>query len=1055
MGPVDPPEAMNASPGLSLRANPETRSFDFFFDRLDTCLRKGRGFSLFHADDGCVADFSQECERRGLTPFTIYLSTVQNGWGDIPASSDSQSFVILIQDLSYAEFIERASVIADRIVFPLWFRRTAMCFFSWLDAEAYETPRIQGDDLHRDASRAIRSLLAEQTVTLLKRSNYQLASPQLLALGDGGPVPELLFTPIEEKMRSALEAHNLPYQSHVRLGRQVVDFLVNVGEGKVVVECESKAFHEPSQDIQKGLSLAGYPACRFSGSQIEANVEQCIREIQGAVHARTLPNHRLDEDLDSSQREAVASVSGPIRVLAPAGSGKTKTLVNRILHLLNQGIASERILALAFNKKARDEMQDRLERRGVRGVDVRTFHSFGYEIVREGAGWTFGGSTQKKTARALMKDAIQEHAQLPALRNRDPLDAFMAGLRRAKMELPALSTVTVEYGDKVYPLEPIFHSYVQKQLSNNFVDFDDMIYMAVRLLLEKSTLRRDYQSRFEFVLVDEFQDLNEAQLLLLQIIGLPENNIFAVGDDDQMIYGFRGADVKHIVEFEKRFPVASTHVLNTNYRSSQMLVRHAGWLIRQNRDRVSKDIQPRRAAQPGRFEVAGHTSLLEQAKYVATWLAEHKKQNNLNWRDYAVLYRYHAFQFPVAVMLDALGIPHSPAETRQLFQSAVGMDIYSYLQVALFPREAKASDFERILKRPNKLLSNQLIAQAQDWDSLTQLRELTTLRDWERQTLTDFTARLERFSQTAHPGKMTAADCMQKLKTEFGLTAFYQEQSRLSDDLDQAGDEGLLDVITALAGTFKTPQEFFQFISKSLADASREGENSARNGTAERDVANPNEVYLSTIHRAKGKEFRNVIYFNLSQTAADPPTGNSQRASFVEEERRITYVGATRAKDDLLITFAANKPSAFLQEIALNPSYRDIEEADLKRGLTSARLQLERERVVLKQLEEQKEYELGTFRELTTSQSNQGPAWLRWLLNKIQLWRIDRALARVEGIEGQIKTHKEETIASLEREIQAIEEEGRMRMALLGKPIPPARPAHLVGEQGLSNVPEK
>ena len=185
-----------------------------------------------------------------------------------------------------------------------------------------------------------------------------------------------------------------------------------------------------------------------------------------------------------------------------------------------------------------------------------------------------------------MKSAILEHTQLPALRNQDPLDAFLAGLRRAKMELPALSTVTVEYGDKIYPLEPIFHSYVKKQLSASFLDFDDMIYLAVRLLLENSALRRAYQSRFEFVLVDEFQDLNEAQLLLLQIIGLPENNIFAVGDDDQMIYGFRGADVKHIVEFEKRFPVASTHVLNTNYRSSRMIVRHAGWLIRHNRDRV-------------------------------------------------------------------------------------------------------------------------------------------------------------------------------------------------------------------------------------------------------------------------------------------------------------------------------------------------------------------------------------------------------------------------------------------------------------------------------------
>jgi DNA helicase-2/ATP-dependent DNA helicase PcrA len=334
----------------------------------------------------------------------------------------------------------------------------------------------------------------------------------------------------------------------------------------------------------------------------------------------------MDGDLDPSQQEAVATVSGPIRVLAPAGSGKTKTLVNRILNLLNQGIAADRILALAFNKKARDEMQDRLERRGahgVRGVEIRTFHSFGYEIVREGLGWTFGGSAQKKTAKALMKSAILEHTQLPALRNQDPLDAFLAGLRKAKLELPALSTVTVEYGDKLYPLEPIFHSYMKKQLGASFLDFDDMIYLAVRLLLENRSLRRLYQSRFEFVLVDEFQDLNEAQLLLLQIIGLPENNIFAVGDDDQMIYGFRGADVKHIVEFEKRFPVASTHVLNTNYRSSRMIVRHAGWLIRHNRDRVAKDIQPRRDAQPGRFEVASHTSLLEQAKFVAKWLAEH------------------------------------------------------------------------------------------------------------------------------------------------------------------------------------------------------------------------------------------------------------------------------------------------------------------------------------------------------------------------------------------------------------------------------------------------
>ncbi len=221
-------------------------------------------------------------------------------------------------------------------------------------------------------------------------------------------------------MRTALEAHDLSYQPQVRLGRHAVDFLVSVQNSKVVVECESKAYHEPSQDPDAGevQSLAGYPVCRFSGSQIEADVEECIRTIQGAVHYRTLPNHRLDDDLDPSQREAVATVSGPIRVLAPAGSGKTKTLVNRILHLLNQGIAPERILALAFNKKARDEMQDRLERRGVRGVEVRTFHSFGYEIVREGAGldvWRLGAEKDSQSA-----DEVRHPGAHPAARPAEP-----------------------------------------------------------------------------------------------------------------------------------------------------------------------------------------------------------------------------------------------------------------------------------------------------------------------------------------------------------------------------------------------------------------------------------------------------------------------------------------------------------------------------------------------------------------------------------------------------------------------------------------------------------
>jgi superfamily I DNA/RNA helicase len=384
----------------------------------------------------------------------------------------------------------------------------------------------------------------------------------------------------------------------------------------------------------------------------------------------------------------------------------------------------------------------------------------------------------------------------------------------------------------------------------------------------------------------------------------------------------------------------------------------------------------------------------------------------------------------VAVMLDALGIPHSPVATQPLFQSAVGMDVYSYLQVILFPEEARTSDFERILKRPNKYLTNQLIAQANKWTSFWSLPSLATLRDWERQKLLGLINQIERVSLTARLGD-TAADCMQRLKTDFGLAEFYREQSRLSDDLDQASDEGLLDVITALAANYKTPLEFYQFICKSMADADASSDGEKNPGDAfgpEPENPNANEVYLSTIHRAKGKEFRNVVYFNLSQSEADP-----KQAAFIEEERRVAYVGATRPKDDLLITFASTKPSDFLWEIALNPEFRDIDEDELKRRLIFSQLQLERAKVVLQQLEARKQDQIGFFRELTKRQSGQEPTWLRWLLNKIQLWRIDRALARIEDTDRQIKTHKEATIAPLEGQLHAMAEEGKMRARLLGK----------------------
>jgi ATP-dependent DNA helicase UvrD/PcrA len=1011
---------MDTSQIISSIATTEAATYDFFFNRLGYCLSKGRGFSLFNADDASIASFLEQCGRKGFSPFTIKFSALENELSSMP---DSPQFVVVIQDLPYSESLKQAALVADKLIFPLWFRGIPICFFSYPGRGVYEVFHVSGEELHKDPAAVINLLLGEQVFTLLERSNYQFTSPHFLSLAEHKTV----FSPIEEKLLRALEAHKLSYQPQVRMGRYTVDFLVGVNDRKIIVECDGKAYHDAARDAErdKVLALEGYPICRFSGSDIYADVDKCIEMIRKTLTSKTDSLYMLDGDLDPSQHAAIKRVNGPIRVLAPAGSGKTKTLVNRILHLRNQGIPAEKILALAFNKKACDEMQDRLDRRAVDGVEVRTFHSFGYEIVREGFGWAFNASSSKKTSQELMKAAILEHTELPALRGKDPLDAFLAGLRRAKMELPVLSTVTVDYGDRIYPLEAIFYSYIKKQLDTNFLDFDDMIYLAIRTLLSNSSMRHAYQSRLEYILVDEFQDLNEAQLLLLQIISLPENNIFAVGDDDQMIYGFRGADVKHIVDFDKRFPISSTHVLNTNYRSSRMIVRHSGWLINHNVDRVSKDILPKKDAHIGTFEISGHKSLYEQAEYAVKWLVKHRQEHSLNWRDYAILYRNNAFQLPVAVMLDAMNVPHPPLSGRHIFQSRPGRDIYSYLKVVLFPDEATPEDFDRILKRPNKYFTNQLIDQAQDWDSFMRLTETPDLRGWEREKLLDFINRIDCSSKQISTPGISAVDCVHMLKTEFGLADFYRDQSRKSDDLDEASDDVLLDVITALAENFKTPLEFYQSICRSIADNDSSSDNAFEMENSGKRDHEENEVYLSTIHKAKGREFQNVIYFNLSKTDS-----NNKQTEFVEEERRVAYVGVTRPKEDLLITFSSNRPSSFLMEIALHPRFKTVDNAELKRSSASRRRQLGKEQMIFEQMKAEKGAAATLFNELTQQKASQGPAWLQGLIWKYQNWRITRASERIERLDVKVKRHMETVLGPLSGELSEIEEEDTMRTVI-------------------------
>ena len=611
----------------------------------------------------------------------------------------------------------------------------------------------------------------------------------------------------------------------------------------------------------------------------------------------------VDADLDVYQQRAQQHVDGPIRVLAPAGSGKTKTLTNRILHLLNEGIPPGDILALAFNRKAAREMKGRLAQRGVADVDVRTFHSLGYRILRRKLGWRYAPDESGKEVRRLLQQAIPPEIPLPPRRDSDPLEPFLTALHEAKTRLPPLADLAVVVDEETVPFGPILERFLGLQWQHQLLTFDDMIYLALRVLLRDDALRREVQQQYRYVLVDEFQDLNEAQMQLLRLLTLPQNNLFAVGDDDQMIYGWRGASVRHILDFEQRFPLARSVILATNYRSGAAIVEHSRRLIGHNKLRVAKDIQPRRGAPAGgvQFLLAG--SLWQQAQMVATWIREARRSPAAAWRDFAVLYRYNAYQYALALALDAEEIPHAAVDLGELFRSAVGRDLHAYLTLIVRPEDAPVEALQRTLRRPNKFFTNQFINATTSWAALLGRDYRATLPDWAWERLQDYVAGIQLLQQEVRRRPLSAADLLFRLNFEFQLLAYYEGRLLGGSDVDGDTDAVLFQAIYALASGFATPEAFLAFI-----DTCRDTPPRPAAPTSDAD-----EVGFSTIHQAKGKEYPFVIYFNLS---AD---GHSSEPDEIEEERRVAYVAATRAQTRLLITAEQGNTSPFLRELLSDP----------------------------------------------------------------------------------------------------------------------------------------
>ncbi len=762
-------------------------------------------------------------------------------------------------------------------------------------------------------------------------------------------------TPIEELLARALAQAGIKTQPQIKIGRYRVDFLIEHQGRRIAVEADGAAFHEPLADAQRDAALKelGFEqVIRFSGSAIWRDADSCAQEVRrqlDKVAPRSFPG-RIDQHLDQSQKAAVWHGAGPARVLAPAGAGKTLTMVNRVVKLLDQGAAPSSILVLAFNKKAADQLIQRLKAHRVpvsyrlqgdeQGVAVMTFHAFGYRYQRDIVSHAPNVEESQGVIRDRLAQAVKRAGvQLQAKRNSDPYAQFLKALARVKNDLQMPEDVTVEIdsfgenGSQVIDFAPVFQHFQRVQIAAKAQTFDDLIYLAVLDLLGNPAHRRLVQERFTYVLIDEYQDLNASQLALADILSRPHRQLFVVGDDDQLIYGWRFARPTNILQFHDRMPprpLSQTYTLSTNYRCSRAVVERSIRLISHNRMREPKDIRPHQDARSGRVIFADEPTWGARAQAICDFLKNERTRTGCAWRQLAVLCRFRAQQLLVALALDAAEIPRTPLLQYRVFTDPAANLIRAYIQLVRSPESVSGDQIRLLLNRPNRYLKNELVARLSEapnpWEMIQELVESQQAPSG----LSDLATRVNKLHQKLR-STQTPTQLLDDVLTEFELMRFWTDQASSGvREADDAGAMQVVDVVRMLAGDLPDIKSFLEAWDQ-LAAREQAREDSSGDTLEREENESQDQVVIGTIHAAKGREYHSVVLVDYN------PDLSRMTPEEEEEERRVLYVGVTRAFDSVLVTVDLSKDRVHPYVRELIPPPGPDEEGPLQRGLEECR----------------------------------------------------------------------------------------------------------------------
>lgn len=603
---------------------------------------------------------------------------------------------------------------------------------------------------------------------------------------------------------------------------------------------------------------------------------------------------------NEAQTQAIQHTDGPCLVLAGPGSGKTLTIVNRVKYLIEkQRVRPEEILVVTFTRFAAAEMKSRLclvmGKRDL-PVTVGTFHGIYYGILK----WAYRMNQENilsETEKYQILRGVINKERMEIFDEEDFIQDIAAEIGKVKNNrIPLEEFVSEKCSADAF--RNIYRNYEQYRKELKKIDFDDMLVLCYELFRSRPDVLAQWQKKFRYVLIDEFQDINRIQYDVIRMLAQPENNLFVVGDDDQAIYGFRGADSELMLGFGKDFPNAKQILLGMNYRSTANIVQNSLKLIENNVERYSKKLEANREG-GSCLHIQEVKDPVEEAEYVLEEIQK-CKENGIKEEEIAILFRVHTDARAVVEAMVERKIPFQMKEhLPNIYEHFIAKDIMAYFRLATGKR--RRQDFLQVMNRPKRYLGRDSVSGSQV--SFEDMRKFYCDKDWMIDRIDQFEWDVKMLM------KMAPYAAIQYIRKRIGYDDFLKEYA-FTHQINRSDLNEVLAEIEEAAKAFSSVEEWFAHV--------EEYTETLKVKEKERNRPRPG-VRLMTIHASKGLEFKQV--FLIAANEGRIPYQKAKTDKEIEEERRLFYVAMTRAKDFLKICYVKIKngkevtPSRFVDEL--------------------------------------------------------------------------------------------------------------------------------------------